>query len=134
MVGFGVLFFMVALVIDYIQQIMFRKLDGAHANAQAVFTLPPDEDVLKDEISVRQQSPMTDLVLKVNDLYKQYNAVGVPPAVRGNTFGIRKNEVFGLLGPNGAGKSTIFSILTMEQQRTAGEATILGQPLYNFDC
>lgn len=67
--------------------------------------------------------------MKVNDLYKQYNTVGALPAVRGNTFGIRKNEVLGLLGPNGAGKSTTFSILTMEQQRTGGDAYIIGQPV-----
>ena len=72
--------------------------------------------------------------MKVNDLYKQYNTVGILPAVRGNTFGIGKNEVLGLLGPNGAGKSTTFSILTMEQQRTSGEAMILGQPIANFNC
>ena len=73
-------------------------------------------------------------MIQVNDLYKQYNNVGVLPAVRGNTFGIRKNEVLGLLGPNGAGKSTTFSILTMEQQRTAGEARILGRNIHEFDC
>jgi len=50
----------------------------------------------------------------------------VLPAIRGNTFGIRKNEVLGLLGPNGAGKSTTFSILTTEMKRTGGEANILG--------
>ena len=70
----------------------------------------------------------------MTDLKKQYNATGVPPAVRGNTFGIRRNEVLGLLGPNGAGKSTIFSILTMEQQRTEGEVRILEQRIDDFDC
>ena len=29
-------------------------------------------------------------------------------AVRGLTFGVRKNECFGLLGVNGAGKTTTF--------------------------
>jgi ABC-2 type transport system ATP-binding protein len=33
------------------------------------------------------------------------------PAVKGVSFTIHKNEVFGLLGPNGAGKTTIISIL-----------------------
>lgn len=101
--------------------------------------MPPDEDVLKEERSIREARayadlPESSLVLKVDDLYKQYNAIGVPPAVRGNTFGIRRNEVLGLLGPNGAEKSTIFSILTMEQQRTAGDVKILGQPIDYFDC
>jgi hypothetical protein len=60
MLGFGVLFFMVALLIDYIQQISFRRLDGVHRNAQAVFTLPPDEDVLKEERTIRESRPLAD--------------------------------------------------------------------------
>ena len=31
-------------------------------------------------------------------------------AVRGLTFGVRKNECFGLLGVNGAGKTTTFRL------------------------
>jgi hypothetical protein len=54
MFGFGVLFFVVALLIDYVQQISFRKLDGVQRNAQVLFTLPPDDDVLKEERSIRE--------------------------------------------------------------------------------
>jgi ABC-type glutathione transport system ATPase component len=126
MIVWGVVFFLISLLIDFVQQRKFRDHDGLPINPQAVFTLPPDEDVLKEEREVIAAAGDESLVVKVNDLYKQYNAVGVLPAVRGNTFGIRKNEVLGLLGPNGAGKSTTFSILTMEHQRTSGEATILG--------
>jgi ABC-type glutathione transport system ATPase component len=134
MIIWGVVFFLVSLLIDFMQQRKFRDHDGLPRNSQAVFTLPPDEDVLKEEREVIAAAGDESLVVKVNDLYKQYNTVGVLPAVRGNTFGIRRNEVLGLLGPNGAGKSTTFSILTMEHQRTSGEAMILGQPIANFDC
>ena len=115
MIIWGVVFFLVSLLIDFMQQRKFRAHDGLPRNAQAGFTLPPDEDVLKEEREVIAAAGDDSLVVKVNDLYKQYNTVGVLPAVRGNTFGIRRNEVLGLLGPNGAGKSTTFSILTMEQ-------------------
>ncbi len=72
-----------------------------------------------------------NLVVKVMDLTKSYYMGGLQ-AVRSNTFGMRKNEVLGLLGPNGAGKSSTFSILTMEQQRTSGEAWVLGQSIGEF--
>jgi ABC-type multidrug transport system ATPase subunit len=64
-------------------------------------------------------------------LCKQYQ--NGPAAIRGNTFGIKKNEVLGLLGPNGAGKSTTFSILTMETTRSEGMAHILGNEILNFN-
>ena len=53
--------------------------------------------------------------------------------VRANTFGIRKNEVMGLLGPNGAGKSTTFSMLTLDTQRSMGDAIIMGTPISEFN-
>jgi ABC-type glutathione transport system ATPase component len=114
MIIWGIVFFLISLLIDFMQQRKFRDHDGLPRNPQAVYTLPPDEDVLKEEREVTAAAADESLVVKVNDLYKQYNTVGVLPAVRGNTFGIRRNEVLGLLGPNGAGKSTTFSILTME--------------------
>jgi len=60
MLGFGTLFFLVALLIDYIQQIIFRRLDGVQRNAQVGFTLPPDEDVLKEERSIREARAYAD--------------------------------------------------------------------------
>ena len=37
-------------------------------------------------------------------------------AVRGLTFGVRKNECFGLLGVNGAGKTTTFRWEPLERE------------------
>ncbi len=41
-------------------------------------------------------------------------------AIKNNSFGVNKGEIFGLLGPNGAGKSTTFNILTSLIPKTQG--------------
>jgi ABC-type multidrug transport system ATPase subunit len=50
-------------------------------------------------------------------------------ALDGLELSIPAGSIFGLLGPNGAGKTTTFSLLTGLSLPTAGEATVLGQPL-----
>ena len=50
-------------------------------------------------------------------------------AVRGLTFGVRKNECFGLLGVNGAGKTTTMSVLTGLFSASAGSAFINGHDI-----
>jgi ABC-type multidrug transport system ATPase subunit len=55
------------------------------------------------------------------DLRKTYTENNLQ-AVCGNTFGIKKGEIFGLLGPNGAGKSTTFSMMCLDIAKTSGEA------------
>src|SRR5690606_14148001 len=42
---------------------------------------------------------------------------------------VEKGQVFGLVDPNGAGKSTTFRILLGIQRRTAGESSVLGEPM-----
>lgn len=61
---------------------------------------------------------------ELNKIYKD----GVA-AVNGNTFSIKKGEVFGLLGPNGAGKSTMFSLMCMDLKRTNGEIRLIGKEI-----
>eukprot|EP01035_Chromulina_nebulosa_P068215 gene68215-93470_t len=53
------------------------------------------------------------------------------PAVKGISFSIYKNEIFGLLGPNGAGKTTTISILCGLFAPTSGEVIIDGKNLHN---
>lgn len=65
--------------------------------------------------------------MKVKNLSKVYE--NGYPAVSGNSFGIKQNQVLGLLGPNGAGKSTTFSMLTMEVPRSYGEVNLLRIPI-----
>lgn len=50
-------------------------------------------------------------------------------AVKGVSFSINKNEVFGLLGPNGAGKTTIISILCGLFPPSSGTVLIDGKRL-----
>ena len=53
-------------------------------------------------------------------------------AVDGNTFCVKRGEVFGLLGPNGAGKSTMFNIMTMDLRRSGGNVRIHHKELDNL--
>lgn len=52
-------------------------------------------------------------------------------AVKGISFSIYKNEIFGLLGPNGAGKTTTISILCGLFAPSSGEVIIDGKNLHN---
>ncbi|MGW4401679.1 ABC transporter ATP-binding protein [Amycolatopsis nivea] len=62
--------------------------------------------------------------VRVRGLRKEYPG---HLAVAGIDLDIRDGEVFALLGPNGAGKTTTVEILEGHRQRTAGEATVLGE-------
>ncbi len=61
--------------------------------------------------------------IKVNKLYKQYNAI---EAIKGISFNVPSDQIVGFLGPNGAGKSTLMKILTTFLAPTRGEAYING--------
>jgi ABC-type transport system involved in cytochrome bd biosynthesis fused ATPase/permease subunit len=126
----AVLYFCLALLIDSWNQKKYKNTDTVFAGDRA-YTLPPDEDVTREENLVRE-SQNDDYMVKTVNLCKQYP--NGPTAIRGNTFGIKKNEVLGLLGPNGAGKSTTFSILTMEASRSDGLACVLGQDVIDIDA
>jgi ABC-type multidrug transport system fused ATPase/permease subunit len=118
----AVLYFCLSLLLDSTNQNKYKNTDTVFAGDRA-YTLPPDEDVIREENLVRE-SQNDDYMVKTINLCKQYQ--NGPTAIRGNTFGIKQNEVLGLLGPNGAGKSTTFSILTMETSRSDGMACVLG--------
>jgi ABC-2 type transport system ATP-binding protein len=65
-------------------------------------------------------------ILDVHDVQKRYGPV---EALRGISFQVQQDEIFGLLGPNGAGKTTLLSILSCLLEPGSGEALLLGQPL-----
>ena len=52
-------------------------------------------------------------------------------AVKGVSFGVRKNEIFALLGPNGAGKSTCMAILASEHTPDHGTVALEGETASN---
>ncbi|WP_106965186.1 ABC transporter ATP-binding protein [Amycolatopsis orientalis] len=62
--------------------------------------------------------------VRVRGLRKEYPG---HLAVAGIDLDIPDGEVFALLGPNGAGKTTTVEVLEGHRQRTAGEATVLGE-------
>ncbi len=60
---------------------------------------------------------MTECILQVNDLYKQY---GRATALNGLTMAIPRGSIYGLIGENGAGKTTLMKIVCGLQRSTKG--------------
>ena len=77
-----------------------------------------DDDVLEEQKSVLDNK---DNLMRVVNLKKKFRKFS---AVRGLTFGVRKNECFGLLGVNGAGKTTTFRMVTGDEIMTSGSCFI----------
>ena len=77
-----------------------------------------DDDVLEEQKSVYDNK---DNMMRVVNLKKKFKKFS---AVRGLTFGVRKNECFGLLGVNGAGKTTTFRMVTGDEIMTSGSCFI----------
>jgi ABC-2 type transport system ATP-binding protein len=65
-------------------------------------------------------------IISVKDLVKNY---GNFEAVKGISFDVYENEIFGMLGPNGAGKSTTLEIIETLREKTSGEVTVDGHDL-----
>jgi len=66
---------------------------------------------------------MSAPAVEVRGLRKRYGAV---EAVRGVSFTVQPNEIFGLLGPNGAGKTSTLECLVGLREPDAGEFSISG--------
>ncbi len=64
--------------------------------------------------------------IEVTGLVKKY---GTFAAVRGISFAVKKNEIFGIIGPNAAGKTTTLRILSTLLHLTSGSASIFGYDL-----
>ncbi|WP_432713712.1 ABC transporter ATP-binding protein [Pedobacter sp.] len=62
-------------------------------------------------------------IISVRDLVKNYDDFA---AVKGITFDVYENEIFGLLGPNGAGKTTTLEIIETLREKTSGEIMVNG--------
>ncbi len=68
-------------------------------------------------------------IIEIDSLVKQFRNAG-EASVKGISFSIERNEVFGLLGPNGAGKTTTISILCGLFPPTSGTVKIDGRYLH----
>lgn len=66
---------------------------------------------------------MSDIILKVNQLTKSYDA---KPAVDAISFEVKRGEVFGILGPNGAGKTTTLEMIETMRPIDSGSITVDG--------
>ncbi|MET6997927.1 ABC transporter ATP-binding protein [Chitinophaga defluvii] len=62
-------------------------------------------------------------IIEVKNLVKKY---GDFTAVKGISFDVYENEIFGLLGPNGAGKSTTLEIIETLRDKTSGTVVVDG--------
>jgi ABC-2 type transport system ATP-binding protein len=65
----------------------------------------------------------TNTIISVRNLVKNYADF---KAVKGISFDVYENEIFGLLGPNGAGKTTTLEIIETLREKTSGEITVDG--------
>jgi len=65
-------------------------------------------------------------IISVKNLVKHY---GNFEAVKGISFDVHENEIFGMLGPNGAGKSTTLEIIETLREKTSGEVFVDGHNL-----
>ncbi len=71
-------------------------------------------------------------VIRVENLQKSYRTGFLMKpfvALKGVTFEVGKNELYGFLGPNGAGKTTTIKILNSVVFPTAGLAELWGKPI-----
>jgi ABC-2 type transport system ATP-binding protein len=66
------------------------------------------------------------IIISVKSLVKNY---GNFEAVKGISFDVYENEIFGLLGPNGAGKSTTLEIIETLREKTSGKVMVNGVDL-----
>ncbi len=71
---------------------------------------------------------MGKIIIQVTDLHKSY---GDFEAVKGISFNVFEEEIFGLLGPNGAGKSTTLEIIETLRRKTSGQIVVDGLDLDN---
>jgi ABC-2 type transport system ATP-binding protein len=63
------------------------------------------------------------IAVKVSDLRKSF---GDLEALKGASFEVEENEIFGLIGPNGAGKTTTLRILGTLISPSSGSAEVFG--------
>ncbi|HYD73201.1 MAG TPA: ATP-binding cassette domain-containing protein [Candidatus Binatia bacterium] len=64
--------------------------------------------------------------LEAEGLVKRY---GARTAVHDLSFSVPRGAIYGVLGPNGAGKSTTLRMLVGVLRPTAGDITLLGEPV-----
>lgn len=77
---------------------------------------------------------MTDVLLQVNQLYKEYNNGEVRyQALKGIDFTLKPNEFVAVMGPSGSGKTTFLNSISTIDRPTSGTVTINGKDPYSLN-
>ena len=114
-----VLFWIIlALIETNILSKAWTKIKESYYGKTVVRPTNIDDDVKKEQESVYNNN---DNLMRIINLSKRFNKFD---AVRGLSFGVRRNECFGLLGVNGAGKTTTFRMVTGDEIMTTGSCFI----------
>lgn len=65
-------------------------------------------------------------IVVFDDVTKQYDRPGQPPALEGITLTIRRGEIFGVIGESGAGKTTLLELINGLTAPDSGTVTVDG--------
>ena len=76
---------------------------------------------------------MTDAIIDVRDLQKEYRDESPTVALESATFSIRKGEFVSIMGPSGSGKSTLLHILSFLDRPTGGTYLFRGKGIDEMD-
>jgi putative ABC transport system ATP-binding protein len=83
--------------------------------------------------SALEEGNMSELVIRIIDLWKNYDGDGSEaPALRGTNIEIKKGEIVALFGKSGSGKSTLFNLIAGLDRPTKGQIEVEGQDLQNL--
>lgn len=77
---------------------------------------------------------INNMLIKVNDLKKEYTSEGVVTRVlRGLNFIVDRGEFLAIMGPSGSGKSTLMHILGFLDRPTSGEYFFDNKNIFELD-
>lgn len=111
-----------------------KHLESEETLDESVDTSDMPEDVSKEQKAVFKKKAKKRYQVLVKNIKKVYPSVdGNPPktAVKGVSFGVKKNSCMGILGHNGAGKTTLIHMLIGLFDSTSGTAYICKKNLKN---
>jgi putative ABC transport system ATP-binding protein len=75
---------------------------------------------------------MSDVLIRAENLVKEYDAGGVFRAVDGVSLDVHRGEVVLIIGPNGSGKTTLLSMLGGLVRPTRGTVSVDGRALHEL--
>jgi ABC-2 type transport system ATP-binding protein len=78
------------------------------------------------EYTDREDGPMDNAIIQVEDLVKVFGGKDPVRALDGLSLTVERGGIYGLLGPNGAGKTTLIRVLTTLLPPDAGSARVAG--------